>query len=164
METIKKTTPLDKTLEEDAVNFYDALQELIRIYQFRDRDKICCHGISITQCYTLDALSRRSPITLKELASHLHLEKSTVSRVIGTMERKGLVQRRSHSKDQRSVLLVSTRKGKQLYERIREKIQENDIQLISEFPPDVRSTMIEFIARLAKNAEKRLLFSASCEN
>ena len=25
-------------------------------YQFRDRDQICCHGISISQCYALEFL------------------------------------------------------------------------------------------------------------
>src|SRR4026209_916514 len=56
-------------LEADAGALHEALTELVRVYQFRDRDRICCHDISVTQCYALDALLRRGPSGLNELAA-----------------------------------------------------------------------------------------------
>ena len=47
-------------LAADSRSFYEALSELLRVYQFRDRDRICCYDVSITQCYALEALSPRS--------------------------------------------------------------------------------------------------------
>jgi hypothetical protein len=38
----------------DAETFHAALSELVRVYQFRDRDRICCHDVSVTQCYALE--------------------------------------------------------------------------------------------------------------
>jgi DNA-binding MarR family transcriptional regulator len=78
-------------LERDALALYHALNGLIRIYQFRDRDRICCHGISIAQCYGLEALVQDGPLMLNELASYLYLDKSTTSRVVDELERKGNV-------------------------------------------------------------------------
>ena len=38
-------------LQADAETLHAALSELVRVYQFRDRDRICCHDISVTQCW-----------------------------------------------------------------------------------------------------------------
>src|ERR1051326_7938367 len=79
----------DATLTRQARGLQDALAEFIRVYQLRDRDRICCHDISVTQCWAIDALLRRDLATLNELAAELCLDKSTASRVVATLERKG---------------------------------------------------------------------------
>jgi DNA-binding MarR family transcriptional regulator len=156
MNTHRAPAAVDLSLDRDAAALYDALSDLIRVYQFRDRDRICCHDISVTQCYALDALARHGQLTLNELASHLYLDKSTVSRVVNAIERKGLVRRRRHAEDGRAVCLELTASGRQLCDRIREEIQEREKRLIADLDPDVRSTMIELIARLARAAKERV--------
>ena len=54
----RASTAADPSLDRDAEALQDALSELIRVYQFRDRDRICCHDISVTQCYVLESLAR----------------------------------------------------------------------------------------------------------
>src|SRR6185295_7416015 len=76
----------------DATALHEALSELVRVYQFRDRDRICCHDISVTQCYALEALLRRGPSGLNELAQELYLDKSTASRVVAALQRKGYIR------------------------------------------------------------------------
>ena len=65
----------------DAAELYDALAALVRVYQFRDRDRICCHDVSVTQCYAMEALLKIGPCSLNALAAELYLDKSTASRV-----------------------------------------------------------------------------------
>jgi hypothetical protein len=65
MFTVPAKTALPARLEADAVALHEALSELVRVYQFRDRDRICCHDISVTQCYALDALLRRGPAAVE---------------------------------------------------------------------------------------------------
>lgn len=144
------------SLDRDAAALYDALSDLIRLYQFRDRDQICCHDISVTQCYALDALARHGQLTLNELASHLYLDKSTVSRVVNAIERKRLVRRRRHAQDGRAVCLELTASGRQLCDRIRLEIQEREKRLLADFDPHVRAAMIELVARLARAAKERV--------
>ena len=86
----------DPDLERDAEALYDSVSELVRVYQSLDRDRICCHDISITQCNALEALARRDGLTLGELAAHLYLDKSTASRVVDALQRKGYVDRTTH--------------------------------------------------------------------
>ena len=112
----------DPVLERDTEALYDALSELVRVYQFRDRDRICCYDVSVTQCYALEALVRRGGMTLNDLAAQLYLDKSTASRVVDALERKGYVTRLPHPEDRRAVLLEATEAGRALEGKIRDSI------------------------------------------
>ena len=143
-------------LEQDAQALYDALQDLIRVYQFRDRDRICCHDLSVTQCYALDALVRRGGITVNELSAELYLDKSTASRVVDALERKGYLRRNSHPDDRRAVQLEVTKSGKSLFARIRRDIVEHEKSLIAGFDPKTRRAMTKLINQLAQAAAERI--------
>ena len=77
-------------LERDAAALQAAVAELVRVYQFRDRDRICCHDISVTQCYALETLVEHGPMRLNALAERLFLDKSTTSRVVGDAGEEGI--------------------------------------------------------------------------
>src|SRR5688572_20698377 len=125
-------------LEADAASLHEALTELVRVYQFRDRDRICCHDISVTQCYALEALLRRGPSGLNELAAELYLDKSTASRVVTTLERKKYVTRSPHPADGRAIVLSVTPAGRRLYDRIRADLVAETSELLKDFEPEVR--------------------------
>ena len=141
--------------EDDVLAVHEALSDLVRVYQFRDRDRICCHDVSVTQCYALEALVRRGPSTLNDLAKELYLEKSTASRVVATLERKRYVARKAHPTDGRAVLLSISAAGRKLYETIRQDLLEEERQLLKDFEPEVRVAAARIMARLARAAEVR---------
>ena len=143
-------------LDRDARAVYEALSDLIRLYQFRDRDRICCHDVSVTQCYALEGLVRRGPLTVNELAAHLYLDKSTTSRVVDALERKGYAARLPHPEDGRVVLLEATRQGRQLVTRIEQVIIAEERVLLADFTPEVRRAMAELLGRLARAAAARV--------
>jgi len=151
----------DERLAADTRSFYEALSELLRVYQFRDRDRICCYDVSITQCYALEALARERAMTLNDLASHLYLDKSTTSRVVDALERKGYVVRSEHPADGRALLLKITPSGRALRARILNDILAEEEGLLAEFSPELRRSMTQVVVRLAKTAEGRL---SSCDS
>lgn len=142
-------------LEANAAALHEALSELVRVYQFRDRDRICCHDISVTQCYALEALLRRGPSGLNELAAELYLDKSTASRVVATLERKRYVSRAPHPEDGRAIVLTVTPAGKRLCDRIRTDLVAEAKQLLEDFEPEVREGAARLILRLARAAAVR---------
>lgn len=148
--------PPDPVLQRDAEALYDAVSELVRAYQSLDRDRICCHDISLSQCYALEALVRRGGLTLNELASHLYLDKSTASRVVDALERKGYVDRSPHPRDGRAVLLVATEGGQALYRIIRRGLLDQEQELLAGFDPEIRQAMSQLIARLARAVAARV--------
>lgn len=143
----------DPSLARDTEELYDALEDLLRVYQFRDRDRICCFDVSVSQCYALEGLVRRGGMTLNELAAHLYLDKSTASRVVDALERKGYVARSPHPTDGRALFLEATPQGRELEGRIRESILAEERQLLSDFSPEIRQAMTLLIRRLARAAQ-----------
>ena len=143
------------SLEADAAALHEALSELVRVYQFRDRDRICCHDISVTQCYALDALVRRGPSGLNDLAAELYLDKSTASRVVGALERKRYVSRAPHPEDGRAIVLTVTPAGRRLCDRIRTDLVAEAKHLLEDFEPAVRVGAARLILRLARAAATR---------
>lgn len=163
MDAALLTEPADLTLDRDVHLFYDALSDLIRIYQFRDRDRICCYDVSVSQCYGLEALVRRGPMTLNDLAAHLYLDKSTTSRVVDSLEKKDYVTRSPHPDDGRALLLVATAAGRDLHRRIESDLVDEERGLLSDFDPETRGAMIQLLSRITRAASARVQTSGgSC--
>jgi MarR family 2-MHQ and catechol resistance regulon transcriptional repressor len=147
-------------VERDAERLYSALSNLVRVYQFRDRDKICCYDISVTQCHALEAVDRHGPRTSNELAAELYLDKSTTSRVVTTLERKGYVTRQAHPKDRRSVLIDLTPTGRKLLTKIQADLVAETRELLDDFDPAVRDAAPRLLDKLASAAQRRFERSA----
>lgn len=144
-------------LETDAEALHWALSDLVRVYQFRDRDRICCYDISVTQCYALEALAEHGPLRLGALAERLRLDKSTASRVIGALVRKGYAAQGRDARDRRAVAIAITRAGRRLYERITAELIEQQKLVVADIDPKVRAGVVEVVRRLASAAEARFL-------
>lgn len=146
----------DPRLDRDAADLHAALSELIRVYQFRDREKITCHDLSVTQAHALEVLGDNGPLSMNELAGRLFLDKSTTSRVIDSLERKGLARRDTNPADRRALRLSATAGGRQLLDTIRSGILAEEKRLLAEFEPAVRREMTRLIGRLARAAAARV--------
>ena len=149
-------------LDRDTRDLYAALNDLVRIYQFRDRNMICCHDISVTQCYALQSLSRADAMSQGALANELMLDKSTASRVVETLERKGYVRRTPDPKDARAVQIGITAKGRALCHRIEEDLIEEERSIIANLAPEVRRGAISVVRDLARLAAGRIGRQAAC--
>ena len=152
-----KRHPSSETIAQSAEALNAALSNLIRVYQFRDRDMICCHDISVTQWYALEILVDRGVIRSQVLADALRLDKSTTTRVVDSLVRKGYVERAPEAEDRRAVALKVTRTGRALYERINRELIAQQGELLRDLDPRVWVGAIEVIQRLARAAEARLV-------
>jgi MarR family transcriptional regulator, 2-MHQ and catechol-resistance regulon repressor len=153
--TASAPQPKNTALERDAVALQAAVADLVRVYQFRDRDRICCHDISVTQCYALETLVENGPLRLSGLAERLFLDKSTTSRVVGTLVKKGYVDQHADASDRRATDLRATDRGRQLYTRITHDLVEQQKQLLQDLDPDVRDAVVKVIRGLARAADSR---------
>ena len=145
----------EAALARDAAELQAAVADLVRVYQFRDRDCICCHDISVTQCYALEMLVEHGPARLGALADRLFLDKSTTSRVVGTLVKKGYVEQGPDPQDGRAIALSATRKGRSLCGRITGDLVDQQKQLLQDLDPDVRAGVVQVLRRLARAADVR---------
>ena len=153
--------PDRRSLERHALDLNTALAGLMKAAQVRDRECICCHDISVTQCNALEAL-QDSPMTLGELTNCLLLDKSTTSRVVDALVRKGYVERGAHPDDRRALQIRSTPQGTKLYQLIERSLQEQTMQLLAEFSPEVRDGAIKIISDLAGVAMDQARETTGC--
>lgn len=162
MTTRTRTIAHEADLDRDTRELYAALTDLVRLYQFRDRNVMCCHDVSVTQCYALHALARGGSMTLGSLATDLMLDKSTASRVVEALERKGYVRRSPHPEDARAVRIDITAKGRGLHERIERDIIDEERGIMENLEPEVRRAAIGVVRDLARLAAERMGRSAAC--
>jgi len=142
-------------LDTDAIAMQESLSELVRVYQFRDRQRICYYDVSVTQCYAISMLVMVGPVTLNRLAAALYLDKSTASRMIDSLVRLGYVQKMVDSEDARALSLEVTAKGKKLHVKIEQDLVDQMKQLLVDFEPNVRKESARLLSRLAQAARAR---------
>lgn len=142
-------------LDRDAQALQAAVADLVRVYQFRDRDRICCHDISVTQCHALEALVQHGPQRLGDLATRLFLDKSTTSRVVSALVKKGYVEQQRDAADGRATTVRATAAGERLCERITHDLVEQQKALLADLAPDLRAGVVDVVRRLAQAADAR---------
>jgi DNA-binding MarR family transcriptional regulator len=145
----------EAALDRDAAALQAAVADLVRVYQFRDRDRICCHDISVTQCYALETLVEHGPMRLSTLAERLFLDKSTTSRVVGSLVKKRYVEQGADAQDGRAITLSATRQGRTLCSRITHDLVDQQKQLLQDLDPEVRTGVVRVLRRLAQAADAR---------
>ncbi len=144
------------SLEADAAAVFDVMTELLRLYQFRDRDRVGSHGVTITQTYALEIILRRRQVTAKQLARELALEKSTVSRLVEAMVERRLVERVDHPSDARSLLLRATPLGRGVYGDVRRDIVRENAAALQGLTGAERALFIETLKSFTKAAKLRI--------
>ena len=152
-----RAASLDDGLQRDARDLHAALSALVRLYQFRDRDRICCHDISVTQCHALEVLVEQGAQRSQALSAALRLDKSTTTRVVDGLVRKGYVERTPELDDRRAVSLRATASGKRLYHRINDELVAEQEVLLADVGPEVRRATLEVIRRLTASAALRIV-------
>lgn len=153
--------PAEVMLDRDAQALQAAVADLVRVYQFRDRDRICCHDVSVTQCYALETLVEHGPLRLGALAQRLFLDKSTTSRVVAALVKKGYVDQHPDAADGRATALSASRRGRALCARIAADLVAQQRDLLEDFDPAVRAGVVDVIRRLAHAADARFRTGAS---
>lgn len=141
---------------ERAEELYEAVNQLIRVHQFRDRDYICCHDVSVAQCYALETLVKHGSLRLQALASEMYLDKSTASRVVDSLLRKQYVLKEPDPSDQRAIQLSLTPAGEALYRTIRHDLVTEETSMIRNLPPEVVDGALSLIRQLTAAARARL--------
>ncbi len=110
-------------------------------------------GITAQQRMVLRFIGKYPSITGGELASILHVEKSTLSLALKRLEERGLVARRPHATDARKTLLVLTPEGRR-YDKPTVGTVEKAVEraLRATRPKDIEAIR-SFLQRLVKLLE-----------
>jgi DNA-binding MarR family transcriptional regulator len=76
------------------------------------------YDLGSTQWYVLSQLANEGPTMQRDLVRMLQIERATLSGVVATLVRKGLVDQAPDSEDQRQRMLRLTRSGRKLWKSL----------------------------------------------
>ncbi len=125
------------------------MAELVRKYQFRDRNETVGYGLSVAQAYGLRALSEAGPLTMGELAGELRVSVSTMTRIVDQLVRKALVARVQDPGDRRLCNVVQTAAGRRLWAQIEGDLTRSDAEVLRMISTAERETVIRVIGLLS---------------
>jgi MarR family transcriptional regulator, 2-MHQ and catechol-resistance regulon repressor len=143
----------DPGFDKQVESFHQQIVELIKRYQFRDRDRILCHGISVSQCYVLETLRSNGTLTVNELANKMYLSISTITRVVDQLVKKQYVTRQEDTADRRVRVLALTKAGEVIFQKSWGNVFESEKQILQNFPPENREMLIDFLQKLNQSVE-----------
>ncbi len=141
-------------LGEGAERLHRLTKELIRRYQFRDWNQICCYGISISQCYILDVLAEEGDLTMQQLAKRMFKSVSTMTRVVSQLVRRGYVKRRQDPEDRRVVHVAITPQGKAVVAAINRDLIETQKAILQAIPSAQWAGAFKLLEALAQGARR----------
>ncbi|MET7457812.1 MarR family transcriptional regulator [Streptomyces sp. NPDC005574] len=98
------------------------------------------HGLGGSDFEVLDLLATESPAEgdqcrVQNLAGRIHLSQSALSRLIGRLEKDGLVERSVCVEDRRGVWVALTRKGRALHAEVLPVQREVLARMLGATPP-----------------------------
>ena len=132
------------------LRLHRAVAELVRRYQFRDRNEICCFGISVSQCYALEALGQVGELTMGALASRMQLSVSTMTRVVDQLVEHDLVRRARSGDDGRVCCVAPTAGGRALLAKISSELLESERAILEKVAAGHRDSVISGLEELSR--------------
>lgn len=141
-------------LEEGAERLHRLTKELIRRYQFRDWNQICCYGVSISQSHVLDLLAEEGEVPMQQLARRMFKSVSTMTRVVAQLVKRGHVTRRQDPADRRMVRVEITPQGQAVVAAIRRDLIETQKTILQSIPAAEWGAVFAVLEGLSQGARR----------
>ena len=87
----------------------------------------------------------------KDIEAHFGITRSTASKVITLMEKKGLIQRVSTESDARLKQLVLTKEAKKIVMDVEEGLNQFDIKLVESLSDEEKEQLLFLIKKMERN-------------
>ena len=130
-------------------NFYTGWRAVTSIYK-----DIYGNDITPQNIFTLELCELDKSLTMSELSKGLQLNSSAVSTLVSRMEKNGLLIRTFGSRDRRTVFVRLTKKGNELRNQVREKMDELHSAINQNLTQSDIAKLQNIVTTLQKNSSK----------
>jgi DNA-binding MarR family transcriptional regulator len=136
----------------ESSDFALAVHELLRRVRFDDVRTVCSWGLTRTECHVLEVVALDGPLTVTDVASRIRLDKSTASRVVGSLTEKKLLRRKTAGHDARALAVEVTAPGRTLWRSIVDASAAAYSEVLAECTAEERKMLMRVLARIAAYA------------
>lgn len=132
----------------------ELLQKTVRTFQILEREQIKLHGFTSSQCYILLEIYKHQSLSINEISEKMHLEISTITRIMNNLVRDELIFRKKSIYDKRVVEAVLTEKGKEGAMQLQKSIENYYKDVISNLPRGHVREVMDAVELLVTALEK----------
>ena len=135
----------------EAARLHELLMDVVQAAGLLQPDQtVAGHPVSLSQAFVLHELDTDTPLSQRDLAERLRLEKSSVSRLAAEMERKGLLVRERDPDDQRQYRLRLTDQGRAIHARMATTFHQQYEGWVGAMTPSERAALLEGLPALVR--------------
>ena len=110
--------------------------------------------LSIPEWRVLATLGQFATVTARDICRHSRMHKTTVSRAVATLEKRGLVTLRTNLDDMREVFLTMSEAGRQIYTQIVPMARSFENALCKPFSQEEKVQFESLLTRLLDGMSK----------
>jgi len=130
-------------MSEASEEFVAALEAVMESLQLKNRGLLCDWKLTPVRAFILRWLSKSPDANMSSLARLLEVRPQTLTPIVDSLEKEGLIRRVRSAEDRRELLLELTAKGERLLESLRASIRESLAAALDEVPAtSVRATSL----------------------
>lgn len=122
----------------------------------KDNQLVHRFGITNSEYMCLVQFLDLDTIGVKQLAKQLEITSGGVTRILTSLEDKGIIKRRISLEDRRNIDVHLTRKGKTMADHIRQESCDLHAEILNHFEPDHQRPLMNAIDQLIKAIDKWL--------
>lgn len=116
---------------------------LVRAFGLHQPEQTPCgQPVTVAEAYALMELARDRAFTQNELVERLNLAKSTVSRLVDGLVKRGWIERTRNPNDGRSKMLALTPEGQNVAATIATAREQKFTRVLKEIPVEQRATVL----------------------
>lgn len=141
-------------LDEFYRRFRGVVSEFVRGLQLSQRDEIVCYGVTLTQCAVIGEVGQAGRLTMNQLSERMSLARSTMTRVVDTLVRKGVLERVRDEQDRRVVGVQLTAEGKELADRLEDCLRGYYLAVLQHVPVEKRGEVLDSLCLLLQAIRK----------
>jgi DNA-binding MarR family transcriptional regulator len=139
------------TIADLAAHLRPSLLRLTRIIRNQRVDM----SVSLTQLSALGQLNKRGPMSAGELAACERVQPPSMTKVLASLEERGLVRREAHPSDRRQAIIAITDAGVELLASERRSRDAFLARRLAQLSPEERALLRDVIPVLDKLAEQQ---------
>jgi DNA-binding MarR family transcriptional regulator len=140
----------------EAARLHELLMDVIRAGGLLQPEQtVAGHPISLSQAFALHELDTGTPLSQRDLAERLRLEKSSVSRLAAELERKGLLVRERDPDNHRQYRLRLTDRGRAVHARMAKDFNQRYECWVAAMTAAERAALLEGLPALVRVIRQR---------
>ena len=126
----------------ELMNVFSGLSQVMRCCC---RDEAFCEGVTFHQFMILDAVAKVKELHMADLHQILSVQKSTTTRLVNPLIKKGLLRRDKTDHDSRAVKLTLTKQGIETHKKVWLCLMDFYQKVTNNIPEEKKSEVLECV-------------------